>query len=211
MCPSSMWWTGPSHLRRRWLRRECMLGKPARDSISLLGMWYCHLMPKMCRSIAGGKSSSGVPVWCRWSKFTAVEQLAENACLVDVHLGVFSQKFVFQALLVHLDMVPVALPILREISESRLKFMRTVEPTRWIRRLHRECRRRFWLQGLGWHLGHSHWFSWGWLWGQSFRAGEFVEKPLHCFLGECYQGSIVSKEHVTHKNSFDFGPGAEAS
>ena len=27
--------------------------------------------------------------------FTAVEQLAENACLVDVHLGVFSQKFVF--------------------------------------------------------------------------------------------------------------------
>ena len=62
--------------------------------------------------------------------FTAVEQLAENACFVDVHLGVFSQKFVFQALLVHLDMVPVALPILREISESRLNFMRTVEPTR---------------------------------------------------------------------------------
>lgn len=117
----------------------------------------------------------------------------------------------FQALLVHLDMVPVALPILREISESRLNFMRTVEPTRWIRRLHRECRRRYWLQGLGWHLGHSHWFSWGWLWGQSFRTGEFVDKPLHCFLGECCQGSIVSKEHVTHKNSFDFGLGAEAS
>ena len=27
--------------------------------------------------------------------FTAVEQLAENACMVDVHLSVFSQKFVF--------------------------------------------------------------------------------------------------------------------
>ena len=27
--------------------------------------------------------------------FTTVEQLAENACLVDVYLGVFSQTFVF--------------------------------------------------------------------------------------------------------------------
>ena len=33
-----------------------------------------------------------------------------------------------QALLIYLDMMPVALPILREISESRLTSMEMVEP-----------------------------------------------------------------------------------
>ena len=95
MCPSSMWWTGPSHLRRRWLRRECMLGKPARDSISLLGMWYCHLMPKMCRSIAGGKSSSGVPVWCRWSKFHCRRATCWKRMLGRCAFGRFQSEICF--------------------------------------------------------------------------------------------------------------------
>ena len=43
------------------------------------------------------------------------------------------------------------------------------------------------------------------------RAGEIVDEPLHCCLGVCCQGSIVSEEHVTHKYCFDFGLGAEAS
>ena len=42
-------------------------------------------------------------------------------------------------------------------------------------------------------------------------AGEFVDEPLHCSLGVCCQGFIVSEEHVTHKNSFDFGLGTETS
>ena len=95
MCPSSMRWTGPSHLRRRWLRRECMLGKPARDSISLLGMWYCHLMPKMCRSIAGGKSSSGVPVWCRWSKFHCRRATGWKRMLGRCAFGRFQSEICF--------------------------------------------------------------------------------------------------------------------
>jgi len=44
-----------------------------------------------------------------------------------------------------------------------------------------------------------------------FSRWRIFDKPLHCFLGVCCQGSIVSKEHGTHKNSFDFGLAAEAS
>ena len=64
-----------------------MLGNPARDSISLLAMWLPLLFH------AGGPS------------FTAVEQRGRFAFCLS------------QALLVSLDKLPVALPILREISE----------------------------------------------------------------------------------------------
>ena len=47
----------------------------------------------------------------------------DNACLIDVHFGVLFQVLVFQARLVKLDIVPVVLPILREIPKSRLKFL----------------------------------------------------------------------------------------
>ena len=47
MRPSSIRWTCPSHLGRRWLRMECMLGVLVRDSISLLVTWSCHLKPRM--------------------------------------------------------------------------------------------------------------------------------------------------------------------
>ena len=42
-------------------------------------------------------------------------------------------------------------------------------------------------------------------------AAEFVDGPLHCCLGMCCQGSIISKEHITHKYIFYFGLGEEAS
>ena len=42
-------------------------------------------------------------------------------------------------------------------------------------------------------------------------AGEFVDEPLHCYLRVCFQCSIVIEENVTHKNSFEFGLGTEAS
>ena len=47
----------------------------------------------------------------------------DNACLIDVHFGVLFQVLVFQARLVKLDIVPVVLPILREIPKPRLKFL----------------------------------------------------------------------------------------
>lgn len=43
--------------------------------------------------------------------------------MIDVHFGVLGQVFVFQARLVKLDIVPVALPILREIPDTRLTFL----------------------------------------------------------------------------------------
>ena len=42
-------------------------------------------------------------------------------------------------------------------------------------------------------------------------AGEFGDEPLQCCLEMRCEGSIVSEEQVTHKYSFDFGFGAEAS
>ena len=42
-------------------------------------------------------------------------------------------------------------------------------------------------------------------------AGEFGDEPLQCCLEMRCEGSIVSEEQVTHKCSFDFGFGAEAS
>ena len=42
-------------------------------------------------------------------------------------------------------------------------------------------------------------------------AGEFGDEPLQCCLEMRCEGSIVSVEQVTHKCSFDFGFGAEAS
>ena len=47
MRPLSMPWTCLSHLRRRLLCREYKLGVLARDSISLLVMWFCHLTQRM--------------------------------------------------------------------------------------------------------------------------------------------------------------------
>jgi len=58
----------------------------------------------------------------------AKRQTAENACVVVVHFGVPSQVFVIPGFLSQLDMVPVALPILWEISGSRLKFLEMVKP-----------------------------------------------------------------------------------
>ena len=62
---------------------------------------------------------------------------------------------------------PVCLPILREILSQGQSSWRWWNRGKWIRRLPRECGRWFWFQGHGWHLGHSHWFSRGWFWGQS--------------------------------------------
>ena len=47
MRPSSMRWVCPSHLRRRWLRMEHMLGVSARDSVSLLVMCAWPLTARM--------------------------------------------------------------------------------------------------------------------------------------------------------------------
>ena len=71
----------------------------------------------------------------RWKEFKrrscpAVEQLAENACLVDVHLGVFSQKFIFPGSLGQFGPDAGGFADSSGDSESRLKFTSTVEPTR---------------------------------------------------------------------------------
>ena len=49
---------------------EYMLGVSARDSVSLLVMWSCHLTRRIpAWDIADRKCSSDVSVLCRWSKF----------------------------------------------------------------------------------------------------------------------------------------------
>ena len=77
--------------------------------ISLLVIWSCHLTPRMRLRRRKWKEFKRCSVSFRWSKFTAVEQGAENACLVDIdiHFGVLSQVFLFRLSFFNLQMVPV--------------------------------------------------------------------------------------------------------
>ena len=65
--------------------------------ISLLVIWSCHLTPRMRLRHRKWKEFKRRSVSFRWSKFTAAEQGAENACLVDIdiHFGVLSEVFLF--------------------------------------------------------------------------------------------------------------------
>ena len=93
--------------------------------ISLLVIWSCHLTPRMRLRHRKWKEFKRRSVSFRWSKFTAAEQGAENACLVDIDLHlVFSVRyFFFQALFFQFGHGAGALLILREISESKLEFI----------------------------------------------------------------------------------------
>ena len=77
--------------------------------ISLLLIWSCHLTPRMRLRHRKWKEFKRRSVSFRWSKFTAVEQGAENACMVDIdiHFGVLSQVFLFRLSFFNLQMVPV--------------------------------------------------------------------------------------------------------
>ena len=189
MRPSSMRWTCPSHLRRRWLQREGMLG--------ISHCWWYGLATwrRGCAwGIANGKSSSGV-----LSHLGGPSSLPQSKVL-RTHAW---YRYTFWCSQSGISFSRVSFSIwtwCRCFADSSGDFW--VEARVHMEMIKSKGGRRFWFQRLGWHPGHScsHWFSWG-----SFSeakvftiAAEFVDGSLHCSLGMCCQGSIISKEHGHH-------------
>ena len=114
--------------------------------------------------------------------FTAVEQGTENACLVDVLFDTFIQVNVFPG-------------CVGQFGHGRRCVCRFFWRFCVKARVHGDGGTEV-DEFVDYH--------------ESVVA-EFGDEPLQCCLEMRCEGSIVSEEQVTHKYSFDFGFGAEAS
>ena len=129
MRPSGMRWTWPSQQSLRCLSSVNMLGRPARDSTSLLVTLSCHDIPRMRRRLLMWKVFRRLPclayvvhVSLPYSRVLMTQVLYTAILVFVVNLGLIHTRVVRRARVV------AAFPILLSSSASRERLSVIVEP-----------------------------------------------------------------------------------